>query len=302
MIATQSTVLMVPPEGFAFNNETASSNAFQKQVPIAQLTKLAMDEYSTMVETLTEQGINVLSLAQNKSLPDAVFPNNWFSIHKNSNGKTSVIIYPLLATNRQAEVNIGGLLQVLHRSGFSVQELIDLRAVDAGILEGTGSLVLDRDNKIIYAALSARTSYMMVMKVANILDYTTVIFNSVDKNQQAIYHTNVVMSIAKHYAIVCLESIKDSEQQNNLVQTIKNNKQELIVISLAQVEEMCGNVLELFDSSGKSILILSTRATQHFTTDQLKTLRKYSRLVSVNIPTIEHIGGGSARCMMAEIY
>lgn len=301
MKASNSIVLMVPPEGFAYNTQTAVSNTFQSDLASYETREQAMNEFANMVTALTKAGIQVLTLQQNKALPDAVFPNNWFSVHTDTTGKNTLIIYPMLTENRQAEVNVTGLLNVLDAAGISMQQIIDLRNDRDEVLEGTGSLVLDRDSQIVYAALSPRTSTSLVYQVAEYLGYLPVVFTSTDSHHRPIYHTNVIMSVAKHYAILCSESIADLRQRATVLERLTASNKLIIDISLEQVNHMCGNVLELFDTNGDSVLVISAQAASYFTTDQLSTLQRFSRLVPVTIPIIETIGGGSARCMMAEI-
>lgn len=296
-----STVLMVPPDGFQYNHETAESNAFQTMQIHEQINQHAMNEFNHMVAELKKSGIDVLLLHQDDNLPDAVFPNNWFSTHTHPNGSNILIIYPMLTPNRQKEVNIEGLLDVLEQANFHIDEIVDLRANNSSVLEGTGSLVLDRENYRLYAAISPRTNPELVMQVANIIDYEPYLFESTDKNDRPIYHTNVMMSITKHYAIVCLESIKNPVQKNSVLKSLESSGRVIIDITLEQVDQMCANVLELINEEGESQLILSTRARNYFKAEQLEQIKQYSKLLSVNIPTIETVGGGSARCKMAEI-
>ncbi|AMP90764.1 TPA: hypothetical protein F7Z80_13245 [Legionella pneumophila] len=293
---------MVPPEGFCFNYETSTSNSFQSFMSIKDISTKALAEFTAMVLQLEKEEINVLTLSQSKNLPDAVFPNNWFSTHTDTKGNNILIIYPLLAKNRQAEVNIKGLIEVLNNAQFEVNEIIDLRNDKGEILEGTGSLVLDRENLLLYASLSPRTSLNLVNKVADILGYTPIVFNSVDRQNKPVYHTNVIMSLGKYYAIICLASITDAQQKTIVSQSFKETGKAIIDISWNQVQHMCGNVLELYNKNDESLLILSEQAKRHFTHEQLRILQQYSKLISTDIPTIEAIGGGSARCMMAEIF
>ncbi|CAM2951857.1 arginine deiminase-related protein [Legionella pneumophila] len=302
MTCKGSTVLMVPPEGFCFNYETSTSNSFQSFLSIKDIGNKALAEFTAMVLELEKEEIRVLTLSQSRDLPDAVFPNNWFSTHIDARGNNILIIYPLLAKNRQAEVNIKGLMEVLDRAQFEVHEIIDLRNDKDEILEGTGSLVLDRENRLLYASLSPRTSLNLVNKVADILGYTPIVFNSVDRQNKPVYHTNVIMGLSKCYAIICLDSINDAQQKAILSESFKETGKTMIDISWNQVQHMCGNVLELYNKKGESLLILSEQAKRHFTHEQLRIIQQYSRLISTDIPTIEAIGGGSARCMMAEIF
>lgn len=297
-----STVLMVPPEHFQFNHETAQSNTFQSHLQIGDLGKKALNEFSVMRSALREQGIQILELHQNKDLPDAVFPNNWFSTHVDAQGHNIVIIYPMMAKNRQEEVNIEGLQNALSQAEITIDKIIDLRNPNNEILEGTGSLVLDRENQILYASLSPRTTAKIVHKVARILNYTPIIFDCENDDKHPVYHTNVILSITRHYVVICLESIKDLNHKTTLIESFQQSNKEIIEITLQQMQHMCGNVLELFNNKGESLLVLSTRAKEHFNTEQLGIIQRHSKLVPVDIHTIETIGGGSARCMMAEIF
>lgn len=300
MTLLPSTVLMVPPDHFQFNHETALSNTFQNKAVIENFRDKACAEFSTMVSQLKEHGIEVIILKQGANLPDAVFPNNWFSIHK-VNGETLLLIYPMLTENRQNEVNIEGLLHVLSQNQISVDRVIDLRAGGQHILEGTGSLILDKEHQLLFASLSPRTSQTLVKEVAHSLNYTPVIFDSVDVNNQPIYHTNVMMSIARRYAIVCFDAIKFTAQKTRVRECLEKGGKIIIDITLEQVKHMCGNVLELNNDDGESLLIVSTQAKSNFNPEQLSIMERYSTLIPVHIPTIEAIGGGSVRCMMAEI-
>lgn len=296
----ESKILMVPPDGFKFNQETAASNTFQNKIDIHEVDRLAADEFSRMVKQL-QPYVDVLILKQNPALPDAVFPNNWFSTHLDDSGKRLLVIYPMLAKNRQAEVNIEGLSQVLNVAGIVVDEVIDLRNLDHQILEGTGSIVLDRLNGYLYASLSPRTNRSLVNQLADRLNYTAIVFHSVDEHNHPIYHTNVMMSIAKHYVVVCMDCITDMSEKQALIEACENTQKHIISISMEQMHHMCGNVFELFDKQQQSILVLSSQAKKYFTPLQLELIQRYSKLLEVDINTIESIGGGSARCMMAEI-
>ncbi|CAM2749850.1 arginine deiminase-related protein [Legionella worsleiensis] len=296
-----STVLMVPPQGFQFNTETAASNRFQSQKHSVSTKNNAMVEFNTMVLHLRELGIHVLILNQNHELPDAVFPNNWFSTHTDAAGRNLLIVYPMLTPNRQAEVNIDGLCHVLDEAHFTVNKLIDLRNKESLVLEGTGSLVLDRANQLIYAALSPRTSPVMVHRLAEILHYKPIIFNSIDAHGHPVYHTNVILSITEHYAIICLDSVKDPLEKSALLYSFTITGKQIIDITYEQTQHMCANVLELFNKKGRSILVMSAQAKNHFTESQLELIQNFSQLAIMDIKTIEHVGGGSVRCMMAEI-
>lgn len=297
-----STVLMVPPYGFRFNSETADSNAFQLKMQHKDTQKIVHDEFNNMVSCLKNVGLHVLLLKQNSALPDAVYPNNWFSTHIDSSGHNLLIIYPMLAKNRQAEVNIEGLMNLFRETNSATPRIIDLRNNAHQILEGTGSLVFDHSNRLVYAAESVRTTPFLVEKVASLLNYKPIIFTSVDEQNRPIYHTNVIMSITHNYIVICLDSVVNPVQKSRLLDSFKITQKTIIEISMAQVRHMCANILELTNSQGKSLLVLSTQALGHFTTEQLAIMNNHSTLVPVEIETIETIGGGGARCMMAELF
>lgn len=301
MLLKPSTVLMVPPDGFQFNTETAASNSFQSTSAINNIGEKAQAEFANMVSKLKECGIRVIQLKQNEHLPDAVFPNNWFSTHINDANENILIVYPMLAKNRQQEVNIDGLINIITNERFKPPTIIDLRNNEQDILEGTGSLVLDREYRILYAALSPRTKPVLVNKVARLLGYQSIVFTSVDEQQRPIYHTNVIMSLARNYVIICLDSLNDLIQRSAILQSFALSNKSVIEISQQQVKHMCGNTFELINNKGESILVLSAQALKHFKSEQLEIIQRYSQLVPVDIETIETIGGGSARCMMAEI-
>jgi hypothetical protein len=298
------TILMVPPAGFKYNEQTAVSNLFQSNTTDTNVTSRAMGEFTNMVNTLMSNGVRVLTFDQPDTLPDAVFPNNWFSTQVNEKGETDVIIYPMLTVNRQAEVNPEALVAFLRKQGINVNALMDMREKDGGILEGTGSMVLDRKNKVLYASISERTDPDMVTKAARLLgNYQPVMFKSYDKTQHPIYHTNVMMGMGENWVVVCLESIMDPAERQNVVDQLTKTHKVIINISQDQMSHMCGNVLELVNDKSQPLLVMSQQAFQHFTAEQRNQIEQCGdKLVPVDIETIETVGGGSARCMMAEVY
>lgn len=297
-----SIVLMVPPKHFAFNAQTAISNTYQKKVDFLDTKEQAMIEYIGMVELLRTKDIRVIELDQTKPLPDAVFPNNWFSTHINAHGKTDIILYPMFTDNRRQEVTPDLLIDCLTKNNIDIADIKDFRIKSTGALEGTGSVILDRLSNRLYASLSPRTDAMMVHRLAAELEYEPVIFNSVDKCHKPIYHTNVMMSLTRHYAIVCLESVTEPNECRHIMQSIKASGKEIIDITYSQLNHMCANVLELKNSQGDYFLIMSKQAFNHFTDDQIKIFERHAEILPVDLSTIETVGGGSARCMMAEIF
>lgn len=297
-----SIVVMVPPEGFRFNSETAKSNSYQHSIKDPHYRTRAMAEFNAMVSRLRKNGIQVILLHQSKQYPDAVFPNNWFSTHINSTDKTTLILYPMYTANRQAEVNRDGLIKVLKQHGISIDNIVDLRNKTDDVLEGTGSMVLDREHHIIYASLSPRTRQSMVYKVAKLLHYTPVVFHATDDKNTAIYHTNVMMGIASQYAVVCLECIQNKKERTAVMNSLTTSKHEIIAINHGQVTHLCGNVLELISKSHGSLLVMSQQAYEHFSPTQRRQISAYSKPLPMDLTTIEIVGGGSARCMLAEVF
>lgn len=295
---------MISPDQFGFNPETAGTNAFQHKIDIEQneLQKKAMEEFNRMVSILREKEIRVLVLPSRRDVitPDAVFPNNWFSSHED--GK--IVLYPMLAPNRRAERQAKALEEILSQNGIDSLQIVDLTDEEnrGKILEGTGSLVFDRKNKVGYAMESARTTKIMFDQWCQLMGYQGIFFHAYDKNSLPIYHTNVVMSIGEGFAVFCLESIKDQHEKRMLKEKLEENGRELIPISLKQTYSFCGNILHLKTTKGNKIIVMSKNAFEAFTLEQKNQLKKFGELVMVDIPTIEKVGGGSARCMLAEIF
>jgi hypothetical protein len=295
-----STLLMVEPNDFGFNEETSNSNSFQKNSNIQNSRLKALEEFNTAVETLRKNEIKVIAFPspKNSICPDAVFPNNWFSTHKD--GK--LIIYPMLTANRRAERN-PAIIEYL-KNNFSVKEILDLseNEKENKILEGTGSIVFDHENKWAYACISPRTNENLLNEVCEKLNYKPIVFEALDLNGNPIYHTNVVMAIGKKYVVICMDCIENSLEKSMIRQKIKESEKELIEISISQMNSFAGNMLEVRNSEEKSILVMSESAFGSLNPEQRENLSKYSQLLPLDIKTIETIGGGSARCMMAEIH
>lgn len=296
-------ILMVRPAAFSFNPETAKDNAFQdkkKPEPHTQIQTKALSEFDRMVGKLSAAGLS-LTVVQDTSppeKPDAIFPNNWFTTHANGN----LVTYPLLSKNRRCERSIEALS--LLRKSFKIVEEIDLSGLeaDAVYLEGTGSMVLDRENKYCYAALSERTHLPALQKFGTLLGYDIFTFPTSGPKNKPIYHTNVMLSVATHFAVVCLSCVADAEARQMLRQKIEASGKAVIEISEAQLGAFCGNVLEVKNQDGQLILVMSERAYRAFTTAQKRTITQTNEILHTNIDTIETFGGGGTRCMMAEIF
>jgi hypothetical protein len=301
---TTSTVLMIRPARFGANPETAATNAFQRGQARAEpeLLARARREFDGLVAALraSEVEVFVVDDTDEPEKPDAIFPNNWLSFHA---GGTAVL-YPLLAPSRRREVRVEVLDELERRGAFARRRLIDLRREGQAesFLEGTGSLVLDRVARVAYACISPRTSRGLLARFGLELGYETVPFHASDARGVAIYHTNVMMSVGASVAVVCLESIRDHADRCAVEQHLETSAHELVPITLAQVDEFAGNLLELRTRSGSAIFVLSQRARRALRLDQLGVLERHGRIVSAELDTIETQGGGSARCMIAEVF
>lgn len=300
-------VVMVSPDSFQFNSQTADTNAFQKQMPlVVSATETALREFHEMVATLRAHNIRVLVLPSRTDCitPDAVFPNNWFSTHVTPDGLEVVVLYPMLAESRRAERQLDALQKLLNSEQITIDKTIDLTVLEARhhYLEGTGSLVLDRDNKIAFATLSPRTTLEAINVFCEQMGYTPVVFNSTDKNGKPIYHTNVMMSVGSQFVVLAAETIADPKEREQVEEIIKYTNKHLITITSAQMEQMAGNILEVRSRDDHIHIVMSQTAFNAFTLEQRQTLSTYGTPVIVHIDTIEKLGGGSARCMLAEIF
>ncbi|UYZ60741.1 citrulline utilization hydrolase CtlX [Hymenobacter latericus] len=297
------TVFVVRPARFGFNAETAASNSFQQagtHLGPEQVQRQAQAEFEAAVATLRAHGVEVLVFddTAEPAKPDAVFPNNWLTLHPDGRA----VLYPMCTPNRRTERR-PDILAGLNRQ-FEVREVIDLSAHEnlGQYLEGTGSIVFDHRNRVAYACLSPRTDAALLGHVAAMLGYRTVAFHAHDAQGQAIYHTNVMMCVGPQFAVVCLESITDPAERAAVAEVLRSTGHELVEISQAQVAQFAGNMLALESDSGKALLVLSGQAEAALTQAQRELLQRYCQLVPLAIPTIETIGGGSARCMLAEVY
>ena len=295
-----SKVFMVKPVCFGFNNETADSNPYQKEGYEKEAQENALKESEGFVKLLTENDITVIQVedTMEPKTPDSVFPNNWFSTHEGG----ILVLYPMRANNRRAERKKVFLDAI--KNNFDQKNIIDLTKweKEEKYLEGTGSMVLDRENKIAYACKSPRTSDIVFNDFCNKLGYFPVLFNAVDKNGTMIYHTNVLMCIGKNFAIVCLNSITSEEERNMVIESLNKTKKKIIDISLEQLEKFAGNMLELKNKKGERYLIMSDTAYNSLTEEQKGYLEKECKILHPKIDYIENVGGGSARCMMAELF
>ncbi|WP_437921396.1 citrulline utilization hydrolase CtlX [Sphingobacterium sp. LRF_L2] len=295
-----TSLLMIRPVAFGFNAQTAVNNAFQQQDEnIVQVKTKAIEEFDNFVDKLKCADIDVLVIEDTEEphTPDSLFPNNWISFHED--GK--VVLYPMYAENRRLERKETVLSTVYEK--FKVNELLDLSAYEQqGIfLEGTGSFVLDRDRKIAYACLSPRTDAGLFTEVCDLLGYQAVVFHAYDKNGAAIYHTNVMMCIADSYAVINLDSIPEDEREG-IKTKIEESGKDIIAITHEQMDHFAGNMLQVRNSRGIPYLIMSTQAWETLDEVQKQLLKGRNPIIHSDLATIERNGGGSARCMMAEVF
>ncbi|MBP9741577.1 MAG: amidinotransferase [Chitinophagaceae bacterium] len=301
MQATNS-VLLIRPSSFTFNAETAISNAFQIKLNESEeeIKQKKLAEFEAFVQTLTTKGVNVFLVDDTllPEKPDAIFPNNWVSFHADG----TVILYPMCAVNRQHERR-QDIIDSLKKN-FVVNNIIDLSKyeIEHKYLEGTGSIIFDHVHKIAYACLSPRTDKALFIEVCTLLNYRPIYFYAYDKNGQEIYHTNVMMCIAEKFSAICLDTITNQAEKELIVQSLTQTGHQIINISFEQMSNFAGNMLELKNKNNQSLLALSQSAFLSLTTTQKTAIEKYTELVPLTIKTIETIGGGSARCMIAEIF
>ncbi len=291
-------ILMIRPVAFTFNTQTAASNSFQKQDESNNETQnLALLEFDTLVNKLISVGVDVTVINDTiePHKPDSIFPNNWISFH--SNGE--VAVYPMHAPNRRLERRFDILDQL--GEAFELNEIQDFTAFENEnkFLEGTGSMVLDRENKICYACISPRTDLSLLENFCKKFNYQLIHFIAKDIMGNAIYHTNVVMSVTSDFMIICKECIPNKEE---LSQILSSSNKQIIEISLAQLNQFAGNVLEVLGTKNKKYLVMSKQAFKAFTPSQINAIEKYCIVLNSSLNTIETNGGGSARCMIAEIF
>ena len=306
MQQTTNTILMVRPVNFRMNEQTVINNYYQAEVDLLPSTVniKAQKEFDAFVEKLKGVGVNVIVVDDVKETdtPDSIFPNNWVSFHQNGN----VGLYPMFAENRRLERR-EDILETLEENGFIINNIIDYTSAEEEniFLEGTGSLILDRINRKAYCALSPRADEDLFIEFCEDFEYSPVIFTSnqtVNGERKAIYHTNVMMCIGETFAIVCLSSIDDKKERKNVISHLKETKKEIIDITENQVNNFAGNMLQVKGTNDISYLVMSQSAFNILTEKQIKVLEKHTKILNSSLKTIETCGGGSARCMMAEVF
>jgi hypothetical protein len=302
-----NTVLMIRPINFRANEQTMVNNYYQKKdtslLPNA-IQKKAQNEFDTLVNKLTTNGIEVIVVndTEDTDTPDAIFPNNWISFHEDK----TVAVYPMFAENRRLERR-EDILEIIEKKGFLIENIVDYTSAEEEelFLEGTGSIILDRENHKAYCALSPRADEDLFIEFCEDFEYTPVIFTAnqtVNGKRETIYHTNVMMCIAETFAVICLDAIDDKKERKLVVKHLKENNKQVIAITEAQVNQFTGNMLQLKGKNDNSFLIMSTSAFKSLHQNQIKLIEKHTNIIHSDLSTIEKNGGGSARCMMAEVF
>lgn len=291
---------MIKPVNFSFNAETAVNNAFQVAGAGGDAQRQALAEFEGFVQLLrdNEVDVTVIDDTPDPYTPDSIFPNNWVSFHDDG----TVCLYPMYAVNRRQERKPGILRSIGHR--FTIDVTLDFSGYEAAglFLEGTGSMVLDRDNKIAYACLSPRTNREVLLDFCRKMGYTPEVFTATDAAGREIYHTNVMMCVADRYVVVCLDSLPDATERDHLAATIGSSGKSIIWISPDQMNHFAGNMLQVHNRQGEKLLVMSSQAYASLTAAQVGELSSFNRILHSPLTAIETNGGGSARCMLAEIH
>ena len=302
-----NTILMVRPVSFRMNEQTAVNNYYQQVIDNLTSESVqfkALQEFDSFVEKLRAIGVQVIVIEdqKNSDTPDSIFPNNWVSFHESGD----VALYPMFAHNRRLERR-DDILDKLEELGFLIENMIDYTSAEAEelYLEGTGSLLLDRVNSKAYCALSPRADEDLFIEFCEDFEFTPIIFVSyqtVNNKRLPIYHTNVMMCIGEKFAVICLDSIDDKKEKKNVIKHLKEDGKEIIAISEEQVNSFAGNMLQVLGSNDERYTVMSNAAFESLTKQQINQIEKYSKILHSSLDTIEACGGGSARCMMAEVF
>ena len=306
MEQTTNTILMIRPVNFRMNEQTAVNNYFQEDLNLknTEINSKAQIEFDNFVQKLRKAGVDVVVIQDDKlhDTPDSIFQNNWVSFHSNGD----VVVYPMFAENRRKERRDEVFIK-LEEEGFCIKNIIDYTSAEhEGVfLEGTGSLILDRVNKKAYCALSPRADEDLLIEFCEDFEYMPVIFTAyqtVEKERLPIYHTNVMMCVGNDFAVICLDSIDDKKERKNVVDHLKNDGKEIITITEDQIANFAGNMLELKNKNDERLIAMSQSAYDSLNMEQINKLEKYCKIITSSLDTIETCGGGSARCMIAEVF
>lgn len=301
---TASTVLMIEPVNFAYNSQTAENNFFQVQQKDADIQQKALKEFNDFAEKLRNKGVNVITVQDtaNPHSPDSIFPNNWVSFHKDGRA----VLYPMFALNRRVERR-ADILETIKEEGFNISEVKDYSPFEKEekYLEGTGSMIFDHDYKIAYGSVSLRLDEELFRKFCADFDFTPVVFHSfqnVNDQRLPIYHTNVMMCVAKEFVVICLDCIDDEMEREKVQEVIKSTNKEVIEISEDQLQNFAGNMLQVQNEEGTPYLVMSETAYKSLNQNQIDRIESYCEIIYADLHTIETNGGGSARCMLAEVF
>ena len=307
MKQTTNTILMIRPVAFRMNEQTAVNNYYQKVLDNllpATVNAKAQEEFDAFVEKLKNVGVNVIVVEDTVTpdTPDSIFPNNWISFHENGD----VALYPMFAENRRLERR-EDILDILEEKGFQIENIVDYTSAEEDniFLEGTGSLLLDRENGKAYCALSPRADEELMIEFCEDFELNPVIFEAyqtVNGERKHIYHTNVMMCLAETFAVICADCIDDTKERKMVLDCLKSDGKEIILITEDQVNNFAGNMLQVRGANDKRYLVVSASAHQSLTKDQIAKIEKHCEILSSSLDTIEACGGGSARCMMAEVF
>ena len=300
---TTDTILMVRPQHFGFNEQTAMSNAFQKKddrLSPEEIRQRAREEFDDLVEKLRGVGVNVIVTDDTclEATPDAVFPNNWVTFH--ADGR--MVTYPMLAELRRLERRDDLLDDLARRFNFSGRIRLEHFETEGRFLEGTGSMVLDRENRIAYACLSQRTDPDILEEFCRLMNYQPVVFTAVDPEGREIYHTNVMMALGESFVVICLDTVSDPEERDRLLEKFAGTGKEVIEISIGQMMAFAGNMLQVRNRSGHPYLVMSEQAYRSLHPEQIRRIESHTSILYSSLTTIETYGGGSARCMIAEVF
>lgn len=301
---TASTVLMVEPVAFGYNSQTAENNYFQIEQKDADIQTKALQEFNNFVAKLKSKGVNVITVKDTLKphSPDSIFPNNWVSFH--NDGK--VVLYPMFAPNRRVERRTD-ILEILKDNGFEISEIDDLSHFEnqEKFLEGTGSMIFDHEHKIAYGSVSLRLDEELFRQFCTKFGFRPVVFHSYQNaggERLPIYHTNVMMCVADKFVVICLECIDDELEREKVQEVIKSSGKEIIEISEDQLQQFAGNMLQVQNNAGDKFLVMSESAYKSLTAEQITAIEKYCDIIHSDLNTIETNGGGSARCMLAEVF
>ena len=301
---TANTVLMVEPIAFGYNSQTAENNYFQVEQKEADIQEKALAEFNNFAEKLREKGIQVITVQDTLEphSPDSIFPNNWVSFHEDGR----VALYPMFAMNRRVERRID-ILETIKNEGFVINEIDDLSNSEENekYLEGTGSMIFDHDYKIAYGSVSLRLDEELFRDFCEKFGFTPVVFHSfqnVGNQRLPIYHTNVMMCVAEQFVVICLDCIDDELEREKVQEVIKSTEKEVIEISEDQLQQFAGNMLQVQNEEGTQYLVMSETAYKSLTKEQIAQIESYCEIIYADLNTIEVNGGGSARCMLAEVF